>query len=793
MEHRMKTLTTANDAVYLDAERTIDERVEDLIGRMTRAEKIAQLGSTWSFSLLRDGTLDPERCDDLLSEGIGQVTRVAGATNLCPAEVARTNNAIQRHLRTATRLGIPALVHEEVCSGLMARDATIYPQAIGVASTWEPEYNRRLADLVRRQMRATGSHQGLSPVLDVVRDPRWGRTEETYGEDPYLVARMGVAFVHGLQGEDWGRGVVATAKHFVGYGASEGGLNWAPAHLPPRELREVYLYPFEVAVREGRLASVMNAYHELDGIPCGASEELLSGVLRDEWGFSGTVVSDYFSVEQLYSYHRLVRDRSEAASTALSAGIDVELPATDAYADPLAAALEDGRVDPDVLDAAVRRVLRQKFELGLFDAPYVDEDSDMSARTEDETALALEVARRSLVLLANEGSTLPLPTGQGGTVALIGPSANDARHLLGDYTFAAHIETLLDARERGSLLGGMPDIPDDLTLDASLDGMTTIREELTARLGDRLLYARGCGIDDPSTQGFAEAVALAEQAETVILVLGDKSGLTPECTTGESRDRSSLDLPGVQEQLVQAIAATGKRMIAVLVGGRPMGSAAMHASCDAVLMAWLPGQVGARAIAEALVGEVSPSGKLPISYPRSAGQIPVYYAHKLSGGRSHWHGDYVDSPATPLYAFGHGLSYASFELREAKLEARSVPVGGSFTIDAEIANIGDRAAEEVVQVYIRDPEASVTRPVRELKGFARVAVEPGSSTAVRFTLDTGQLGFYDRNMTYTVEPGTVEIHVGFASDRLVHVGDIVIQSAGGGPVEKKYASSVRRS
>jgi beta-glucosidase len=787
----MSTLKTPTDAPYRDASLDTETRVDDLLQRMSREEKIRQLGSAWVFSLLRDGDLDRDQAQDLLASGIGQVTRIAGATTMRPEAVARVANEIQRYLREETRLGIPAIVHEEVCSGLMARDATIFPQAIGVASTWEPAYNFRLADAIRARMRATGSHQGLSPVLDVVRDPRWGRTEETYGEDPHLVAQMGVAFVRGLQGETLRDGVVATAKHFVGYGASEGGMNWAPAHLPPRELREVYLHPFEAVVRDAGLASIMNGYHEIDGVPCGANPELLTDILRGEWGFTGTVVSDYFAVEQLASYHRLASDPSEAATMALEAGIDVELPATDGYGAPLAAAMDDGRISDDLLDTAVRRVLRQKFDLGLFESPYVDEAGTVVGSVDTgEADLALDIARRSIVLLANEASVLPLDPEAGGRVALIGPNADEARHLLGDYTFVAHIETLVDARKNGSLLGGMPEIPDDLVLDTDVGGIPTIRDELASRFGDRLVVARGCGVSDTSTDGFEEAVALAADADVAVLVLGDKAGLLPECTTGESRDRSSLELPGVQEQLVEAIAATGTPIVAVLVGGRPMGSAAMHARCAAVLMAWLPGQTGARAIAEILVGEVSPSGKLPISYPRSVGQIPIFYAHKLSGGRSHWHGDYVDSSASPLYPFGHGLSYSDVELRDPRLQAEAVPVGGSFEVVAEIANVGDRPVEEVVQVYIRDPEASVTRPVRELKSFARVALAAGAVRRVRFTLHTGQLGFYDRRMHYTVEPGTIEIHVGFASDRLVHVGGVAIQPGSDGSVDKVFSATI---
>ncbi|WP_220505629.1 glycoside hydrolase family 3 N-terminal domain-containing protein [Microbispora sp. H10830] len=761
----------------------------DLLARMTREEKLAQLGSAWAFSLIEGGHYSAERARTVLRHGLGHVTRVAGATSLKAAQVARVANAIQRFLVTETRLGIPAIVHEEVCSGVMAREATVFPQAIGVASTWEPELNRLLADAVRTQMRAMGSHQGLSPVLDVVRDPRWGRTEETYGEDPYLVARMGAAFVRGLQGDSLAEGVIATAKHFVGYGASEGGLNWAPAHLPPRLLREVYLYPFETAVREAGLQSVMAGYHELDGIPCHANGELLSDVLRGEWGFTGTVVSDYFAVDDLHSYHHFAQDKRRAAILALTAGTDVELPATDAYADPLADALEVGEVGEGELDEAVSRVLRHKFELGLFENPYVDEAAvAVTVNAERHQEVALEIARRSLVLLKNDG-VLPLRPGAG-TVALIGPNADDARHLLGDYSFAAHVESLMQARERQGLLGQMMTIPDDLEIEESTEGLPSVRDALMARLGDRVRYARGCDVIDTSKDGFDEAVAAAAAADVAVLVLGDRSGLTTQATTGESRDRSSLELPGVQEDLVRAVVATGTPVVAVLVAGRPVGGDFLHEECAAVLMAWLPGQTGAQAIAEVLLGEVNPSGKLPISYPRSVGQIPVFYGHKVSGGRSHWHGDYVDSPVSPRYCFGHGLGYAPFVIEQATLDRTEVTAGEGVAVEVTVANTGDRAGEEVVQLYIRDPEATVTRPVLELKGFARVSVAPGRRAAVRFHVPTGQLGFYGRDMTYTVETGHIDVYVGFSSDAHTHVGAFTVTGDADRPqVQKVYTGT----
>lgn len=759
---------------YRDASRPVAERVDDLLGRMTLDEKLAQLGSAWVFQFTNDGQFSPERADLLCAHGLGQVTRISGASNLTADAAARVANHIQRRLVEGTRLGIPAIVHEEICSGVMARGSTVFPQAIGVASTFDPELNEAIADTIRVQMRAAGAHQGLSPVLDVCRDPRWGRTEESYGEDPYLVARMGTAFVRGLQGTDLADGVLATAKHFVGYGTSEGGMNWAPAHIPERELREVHLLPFEAAVRDAGLRSVMNGYHELDGVPCGANAELLTATLRERWGFDGTVVSDYFSVDQLATYHHLATDKPEAATLALQAGIDVELPGTDCYGQPLATAVEAGQVDMAEVDTAVRRVLAQKFDLGLFEDPYVDEREALTAvNTDAHRSLAALTARKSLVLLRNDG-VLPLAA-SGGTLAVIGPNADAARNMVGDYAYPAHIESMIEMRDEDNVFG-IPAL-DDAGFDDVTPSWPSILDGLRTRFGDRVRHARGCGVDDTDTSGFDEAVALAADADAAVLVLGDRSGLTEACTSGEGRDRSSLDLPGVQEDLARAVLATGTPVVTVLVVGRPCGSEALHEGSDAVLLAWMPGQAGGEAVADVLAGTAVPGGKLPISFPRSVGQVPVYYAHKVSGGRSHWHGDYVDGPTSPLYPFGHGLSYTRFDLRDARVDPGPVAPEGSIEVSVTVANVGDVAGDEVVQVYARDPVASVTRPVLELVSFARVHVEPGDARTVDLRIPVAQLGFHDRDLRHVVEAGDIEILVGTSATSLLPAGTTQIASS----------------
>lgn len=772
---------------YRDQSRPLDERIADLLSRMTLEEKAAQLGSAWVFQVADRTDLNEERAAPLLSQGLGQVTRLCGASDLGARDAARLANAIQRFLVERTRLGIPAIIHEEICSGLMARGTTVFPQAIGLASTWDPELARALTDSVRGQMRAIGAHQGLAPVLDVCRDPRWGRTEETFGEDPHLVAEMGVAFIRGLQGDDLRNGVIATAKHFVGYSASEGGMNWAPAHIGARELREVYLHPFEAAVRGADLRSVMNGYHELDGVPCGGNRGLLTETLRGEWGFNGMVVSDYFSVRQLADYHRVAADAGEAAVKAVDAGVDIELPSTDCYGEPLLTALESGLLDHETLDASVRRVLRAKFELGLFERPYVETDSiPRVADSSGDRTLARRIANKSLVLLRNTGV---LPLARAAKIAVIGPNANNSRNLFGDYTYPAHVESLQEMRREGRNLFDIPIAEGADGGDASVQAPTVL-EAVRKRFGSRVRFARGCDIKGMSREGFDEAVAQAAASDVAVLVMGDKSGLTDDCTCGESCDRASLDLPGVQEDLVRAVVATNKPVVLVLVCGRPSGSAWIHEHCDAVLLAWMPGQEGASAIADALAGEVNPGGKLPLSYPRTVGQVPVFYGHKASGGRSHWKGDYVDSQALPLYPFGHGLSYTTFSLSAASVRPRELSWSDSVTVEVSVQNTGSCAGDEVVQLYARRQRASVTRPVRELKGFVRVSLEASSRKTIVYEVRAGQLGFYDRDLSYVVEPGVVEFLVGTSAENAVLAGSVTIVPDPHRPPVKAFGGSV---
>jgi beta-glucosidase len=625
-------------------------------------------------------------------------------------------------------------------------------------------------------MCAVGARQTLAPVLDIARDARWGRVEETVGEDPHLVSRMGVAYVRGVQGPDRTRGVIATAKHYMGYGASEGGLNWAPAMLPRRELLERILPPFEAAIREADLGSVMNGYHEIDGIPCGASKWLLDDLLRGELGFEGTVVADYFTVICLLTYHRLAADKAEAGARCLEAGLDVELPSVDCYGAPLIEAVEAGRVDPALIDRAVARVLRQKLELGLFESPYVDAGRAPEVfDTPEQRALARRVAQRSMVLLKNEDGLLPLDRDTG-RIAVIGPSADSIRLLQGDYSYPAHVEMVFGpVREPGDAADDAHAAPSALLPsqrgDASVDLLACfpptisllagIREAVGARTA--IETARGCAISGTDRSGFAAAVEIAERADVAIVAVGERSGLLRGCTSGEANDRADVGLPGVQAELIAAVAATGTPTVVVLINGRPLALTNVEPHAGAILEAWLPGEEGGGAVADVLFGGVSPAGRLPVTLPRSSGQLPLYYNHKPSGARSQFHGDYADLACSPLYPFGHGLSYTRFEYSGLAVSELRPGPDAVLEVSCEVRNSGDRAGDEVVQLYVSDRVASVTRPVIELEGFARVPLEAGASCRVIFDLDLGQLAFYDRAMRLVVEPGEVAIMLGASS------------------------------
>ncbi|MBI3174465.1 MAG: glycoside hydrolase family 3 C-terminal domain-containing protein [Chloroflexi bacterium] len=745
-----------------------------LLAQMTLDEKLAQIGSYWMYELQTGGELDLDKVRTRLGQGIGQITRVAGASTFDPVSAAKVGNQIQKFLLEQTRLKIPAILHEESCSGAMILGGSSYPQMIGLASTFQPELAEAMTLAIRKQLLAIGARQALAPVLDVSRDPRWGRTEETFGEDPTLVSHFGMAYVRGMQGADLAQGVMATGKHFIGHSLSQGGQNCAPVHIGKRELYDTFLAPFQAAIRDAGLATMMNSYPELDGEVVAVSRRILTDLLRGELGFDGLVVSDYDAVVMIHSYHNAAPDLATAGRLALQAGIDVELPTTVCYGDALKAALDAGDLDMETVDTAVSRHLQKKFELGLFENPYVDEGRVIEVfETSEQRALAREIARKSMVLLKNDG-LLPLKKDLR-TLAVIGPNADNNRSLLGDYSYAATKELVsFQAPPDSSFI----DIDEQDLAEYDVKIVSPLKGIQVAVTPDtKVLYAKGCDNLSADTSGFDEAVRVANQADAVILVLGDRSGLTPNCTSGETRDSADLRLPGVQEELAKAVLATGKPVVAVLVNGRPYALPWLDERANAILEAWLPGEEGGAAVADILFGDVNPGGKLPVTFPRSVGQLPIFYNHKPSGMKSNWYIDYVSEKATPLYPFGHGLSYTSFEYSDLSIERNQATAGEGVDIALTVTNAGDVCGDEVVQLYIRDEYASAPRPMKELKGYARLTLEPRQSKTVTFHLPVDQLAFYDADLNLVLEPGRIFVMLGSSSDDIRLRGEFEIVGA----------------
>ncbi|MGH8978536.1 MAG: glycoside hydrolase family 3 protein, partial [Acidimicrobiia bacterium] len=637
--------------------------IEALLARMTLDEKLAQLGGVWSTQLVEDDAFSPAAAARLLADGIGEITRIGASTGLQPRARTAFSNTIQRYLVDETRLGIPAIVHEESTAGLCARDATQFPQAIGLASSWDPDLLERIGGVIREQMVATGARHTLAPVLDIARDPRWGRTEETYGESPYLASRLGVAYVRGVQG-DLATGVAATGKHFLGYGLSEGGMNHAPVHLGGRELREVYAEPFRAAIAEAGLATVMNSYASVDGVACGGSKAILDDLLRGELGFTGAVVADYFTTQLLITHHNVAATPAEAGRRALEAGLDVELPAIECYGPALRTLIETGDVDVALVDRSVRRVLALKESLGLFDQPFADEARASHAYGRPEqAALAREAAQKSIVVL-EAIELLPLPPEA--RIAVVGPAADDVRLLQGDYSYPAHIEMLYAHTgdtgilpQAGGAFAPGPYFPESVT------PLAAFRERYA-----HVSYARGCGLDDDTVPDLEAVIPLVQDADVVICCVGGTSGLLARDTSGEFRDSTTLELPGTQRLLVEGVTALGKPVVVVVLSGR-VHSLPWLAQRDhvALVYAWCPGEEGGAGLVDVLSGDVDATGRLPITIPRNTGQIPIHHDHRAGGGRSQMLGDYVDAPAAPLYPFGAGRSYTTFVYSDLRVEA----------------------------------------------------------------------------------------------------------------------------
>jgi beta-glucosidase len=748
---------------YRDPARSIDERVADLLGRMTLEEKVAQLVGIWQKKpSIQDaeGRFDPAKAKTLLEFGIGEVSRPS-ETNM-PAgkkadrtarEHAEYVNAIQKWLIANTRLGIPALFHDEALHGFVAAGATNFPVPIGLASAWDPALVERVMSVAAREARARGTQHVLSPVIDLGRDPRWGRIEETYGEDPYLVSRLGVAAVHGYQGRTLPLApdkVFATLKHFAGHGSHEGGINTAPAFVPERELRSELLVPFEAGVRAGAY-TVMPSYNEVDGIPSHVNAWLLEDVLRREWGFRGLVVSDYFAIEQLVTRHHIAADKGDAAAQALNAGVDLELPDPSGFPE-LVAMVRSGHLAEATVDNAVARVLRAKFLAGVFERPFADPDeAERVSNTPDSQALAVEAARRSIVLLKNANHLLPLDRTKLKTLAVIGPDA------------------------KGVHLGGYSKDP-GRGVDA-LTGITT-----AAGTGVHVVYMEGTRITehdanwsqdkvvlgDPALNRtrIQEAVKVARQADAIVLVIGTNESVSREAwADNHLGDAASLSLMGQQQDLADALLQLGKPLVVVLMNGRPLAVPELAERAPAILETWYGGQEGGTAIGEAVFGISNPGGKLPVTIPRSVGQLPVYYNRKPTSFR-----DYIDMKREPLWPFGFGLSYTTFTVTNVTVSPATIAAAGRAEVTADVTNTGGVKGDEVVQLYIHQLVSSVTRPTRELRGFERLTLNPGEKKTVKFALGPEELSIIDRQMKRTVEPGKFEIMVGTSSTQVTTAG-----------------------
>ncbi|WP_036930756.1 glycoside hydrolase family 3 N-terminal domain-containing protein [Prevotella sp. 10(H)] len=734
--------------VYKNPKASVEERVKDLLSRMTLEEKVEQMCMT----------------------GIGNFDKTQAVYGVCESpfegleHVATLSAKAKKHARENTRLGIPPIQIAECLHGVLAYGATIYPQAIAQGSTWNPELIERMAATIATEASSAGVDQALSPLFDLIRDPRYGRNEECYAEDPYLVGIMGSAFVRGMQGspEQTKVGIPAgklmcTAKHFAGYSVPWAGINLAPASLGERELRTLHLTPFEMVVKDANVYSVMPSYNEVDGVPAHANDFLLNKVLRDEWGFKGYVFSDYGSVSHLYNFHMIAKDRPEAAMRAIQAGMDLEAARPDVYPH-LVQLVKDGKLSEGLIDKAVSRILTAKFKAGLFEKPYADiKNVKKNVHTPEHIALARQIAEESVILLQNENDLLPLNKSSLKSIAVVGPNANQVQY--GDYSYT-----------RDNKSG------------------VTVLEGIKKAVGDKVTinYAKGCGITDLSKDGFQEAVKAAQESDVVVAVLGETSvilsglgwGKGPgegeiqdPFTTGEGYDLTDINPIGVQRELLQALKETGKPIILVLVHGRPWSIKWEKENLPAILEAWYPGEQGGNAIADILFGDVNPSGRLNATFPQSVGHIPVFYDYKPSAkginrepGTPEKPGrDYVFSSPDPLFPFGFGLSYTTFEFSDMKVSKKKFGKE-DIQVSVKVTNTGKRKGKEVVQFYINDKISTVTTPVKAMKRFKKIELEPGASKQVTFNLSYKDLGLWNSQMQFVTEPGEFELMFGQSAE-----------------------------
>ena len=784
---------------YKDPNKSIEERVDDLLSRMSIPEKVSQLCCIWPLALVGKQIPDDDLMQKYMHNGLGRMTQFANMLyHSHPSEVAEFANKIQEFNIKNTRLGIPVLFQNEAINGFICVKATSFPATINMATTWEPELIENAGQIIKNEMYALGIRQALAPQLDITQEPRWGRVAETFGEDPYLTSIMGVSFVNGIQGEDLKNGVLATGKHFVGYGNTQGGLNLAAIRIGEIELREVFAKPFEAAIKMANMQAVMAAYPEINGVPANCNREILQDLLRGELGFQGHVVSEGSGVETLVTRFHVAKDMREAAILALKAGIDADTPITQSY-DKLVELINEGKVEESLLDKSVTRVLTAKFKLGLFEYPYAQDVIYINEAYNDEKneETNKKITEKSIVLVKNTDQLLPIDE-KTKSIALVGPFANNLRVMFPNYSFPASVEMLMkivlsknnEHDNSDDILGGLPEdaaakIFGNLIDENSIEDIIrknypftkTIFEGLQETAPDTLhiQFAEGCEIEGKATDKFDEAIQITKQSDIVIVALGGKSGWV-DSPCGEGKDSTSLDLPGIQQNLLEEIYKIGKPTILILFNARPFAINWAFEKIHSILFVGNPGPWGGEVIAKTLFGSINPGGKITMTVPRSVGQVPIFYNHKIGSGYEDvgsddmvndlFLGGYRNESRTPLIPFGHGLSYTQFSYSNLTINPKQVESSKSVVISCTIENSGNRFGDEVAQLYIRDCEARVTRPVKELMGFKRVSLEPGEKCKVEFNLEMSQLGFFNEDRKFVVEPGKMEVMIGSSSKEI---------------------------
>lgn len=777
---------------YKNPELPISERVEDLLSRMTLEEKVAQLCGDLPANVMTNGEVDHEKLEEGFKNGHGRFTQFSIVGLADPKHIVKVANEIQRFFVEETRLGIPVALQSENLCGYPAAGGTLFPAQINMGCTWEPELAKKMSGIIGEESHSVGISSAMSPVIDVAQDPRWGRTYETYGEDPYVVSQFGINYVQGMQDKK----VSCIGKHFLGYANTQSGLNCAAFRAGSRELYEIYATPFEAAAKEAGLDAVMCNYGEIDGLPVIDNPQIVGTLLRDTMGFEGVATSDGAAVMKSFNDFKIGSSYEEAGYIAKKAGTDTEIPVGNAFRH-LPEYVRAGKLSEECIDDSVRRVLTVKFKCGLFENPYCDESAvPESFTTPEKSALSEEIAAKSIVLLKNDGV---LPLKKGTKIALVGPHADSLRYPVSGYTYPAYIEMMQAGSHGQSVsIGGMADEEEEAkkkkgaasifsnmfsvigdSAAEKISDMNTVLRRMGARslkevLSERfeVSYAEGCGITSEDKSGFADAVKAAESADVVVMACGGNSGWT-NVTGGEGIDRQFIDLPGVQQELLEAVGAVGKPVIVILYGPQVFAVNWAEENSAAIIEAFMPGQYAGKVLADVLDGTVNPGGKLTMSVPRTTGQIPIYYNHRYGSGYDPernvtgiFKGGYVTGENDPLYHFGYGLSYTTFKLSDLRLSSDTVPTDGEVTISCTVENTGDRIGDEVVQFYTRFTDANVTRPIKQIVGFKRLTLKPGESKRISMNLKMSQMGYYNENMEFVVEPGTMKVMVGNAENNL---------------------------